>query len=87
MTQSIVGSKMKSENGLGQNGNGHASSALPGDKASTGFLPGDPVLDKIAAEGFHDNGGNGDPVEDLNRKISDKGLPPAHGMRNRSGER
>jgi hypothetical protein len=81
MTEKIVGSKMKSESGYGQNGNDHASSDLPDENTTSGLLPRDPVLDKIATEGFRDNGGNGDPVEDLQRKIDDTPLPPAHGMK------
>ena len=39
MATDVVGSKMKADNGYGQNGYSGASSDLPGQRTTSGFLP------------------------------------------------
>lgn len=47
---------------------------------------GDPVLKKLALEGFGDHSGEDSAVADLSRKIDIAPFPPSFGMRSRSGE-
>jgi hypothetical protein len=46
----------------------------------------DAALDSLIANGHGDQSGENNAVADLQRKIDTTGYPPAHGMRNRSGE-
>jgi len=45
MAEEIIGSKMKADNKYGQNGYQGASSDLPGEKTTSGFLPQSSVPD------------------------------------------
>jgi hypothetical protein len=47
---------------------------------------GDPVLKKLALEGFGDRSGEDNAVADLQRKVSTDQYPTTYGQRNRSGE-
>ena len=77
MAQDIVGSKMPSlasealkptKAGYGQNGYAGASSDLPGENTTSGFLPGPPLGDALKAAVS--------PLETDNHGRSGKGNPP-----------
>ena len=47
----------------------------------------DTVLGSLIANGHGDQSGENSAVADLQRKVDTTSYPPAHGMRNRSGEK
>lgn len=73
----FIGSRIKAKNGYGQNGFQGASSDLPGEHTTSGFLPQVTVPDKITAS--ENEGGNWQT-----RPVSKDGYPPAHGMKARN---
>jgi len=73
MAEEVVGSKMPSNNGYGQNGYEGPSSDTPGNNTGSGFLPGISDADLTAAF----NQVNPKDGRDTVRDRSGKGNPPA----------
>jgi hypothetical protein len=71
MAIDVVGSKMKSDNGYGQNGYSGSSSDLPGQHTTSGFLP----QATVPADW-----GQTRPMS------AEQKVPTTKGMRSRSGE-
>lgn len=65
---SFIGSHLKAKNGYGQNGFQGASSDLPGEKTTSGFLPECKVMS----------------ADWMTRKVSGEQYPTTHSMRNRN---
>jgi hypothetical protein len=70
MSNEIIGSKIPARNGYGQNGAQNASSDLPGEKTTSGFLPKGVVPNDATQV----------------RTVSAQPIAPAHGMRDRAAE-
>lgn len=66
--ETFIGSHLKAKNGYGQNGFQGASSDLPGEKTTSGFLP----ECKVTSGDWQ------------TRSVSQKQLAPAHGQRDRN---
>lgn len=77
MTEVFVASKEKPKNGYGQNGYQGASSALPGQKVTSGFLPEVKLPDGVTAK--VNEGANWQT-----RAVDAAQYPASHGMKARN---